>query len=217
MVRKNSRFIPIWKQIIAGCCVFYFISVWCVPVFMLPFVNVLPYVHESNFSQRLPISIAGSILFFFILFSLNPKNFANNLNSFKAGRWVRIKHLAGVLLGLAMFTCTGAWLSPNLFGAITLALPSTTYEETTEVVEAHFKGSKYKSVSLVLRNRSDGRVIYLTLSKRLFEYPHFNVGDNLRLYGEKTITGEYVNNFELIGNRLTNVSSRPLQRLGTHQ
>jgi hypothetical protein len=205
MKRPKSNDIPAWKQILAGCAGMYFLVVWALPIFMSPFVSILPYVHHMDFLHRLIVSISFSFLAVGILYSLDPKNFLSIYRSGSAdsSKWKRTKHGVGLLVGFTMFTYAGADLSPNLFGALTRVFPSSEYEKTVEIVNAELSGSKYKFVSLTLKDDEDGKVLYLVLAKRLFDYPRFKAGDTLRLHGMENFVGAYVTDFKIVGNRLT--------------
>jgi len=197
MSRRKLKSVPIWKQGIALLCAVYLIAVWVIPVFLLPFVNVLPYVHQATFLQRFLGSCVGTAIVFLTLFALGPKQFLRNMSSAPATRWERAKHWLALALGFAMFTYMGAELSPNLFGALTHALPGNAYEESFQVEDATTHGSRYRSVSLVLRSHPNEASRYLVISKRLFDYPQIRRGDVLKVSGRKTAVGIYVTNFEV--------------------
>ena len=136
MARKRRNHIPAWRKIVLACCFGYFIAVWVLPVFMLPFVNVLPYVHHSDLFQRLSISAACSVFVMCTAHAVSPwRSFATSYWSatFSGGLLNKTKELSLVLAGLAMFTYFSAELSPNFLGAMTHVLPANAYEETVEV------------------------------------------------------------------------------------
>lgn len=200
MAQTKRKSIPAWRKVAVACCAAYFIAVWALPIFMLPFVNVLPYVHHSDFYQRLSISFGASVLVLCTGFAASPwKQFSRGyLSTTFAGSLLnKLKELSALLLGISMFTYMSAELSPNLFGALARVLPANAYEEIVEVENVKFEGSKYKSVSLTLRSRHDESTLYLVFSKRLFEYPKFKSGDILRLFGKQTALGVYVTDFKL--------------------
>ncbi len=185
----------------------YCLGVWALPTFMLPFVNVLPYVHQMDFLPRLIVSATLSLLVVSILYLLNPTHFLTFYQSGSSNsKWRTTKDWLGALLGLIMFTFSGAYWSPNLFGVLTRAFPSTEYAKTVEIVNVDFLGSKRKSVSLTLKDK-DGKAMYLVLAQRLFDYPRFKSGDTLELHGIENFVGAYVIDFKVVGNRLTPHSS----------
>ncbi|MDO8960656.1 MAG: hypothetical protein Q7V02_01035 [Methylophilus sp.] len=207
MKRSKSNDIPIWKQMLAVVIAAYCLAVWALPTFMLPFVNVLPYVHQMDFLHRLIISATLSLLVVSILYLLNPTHFLSFHQSGSSdSKWGGMKRWLGPLLGLIMFTFSGAYWSPNLFGVLTRAFPSSEYAKTVEIVNVDFLGTKHKSVSLMLKDK-DGKAMYLVLAQRLFDYPRFKSGDTLELHGIENFVGAYVINFKVVGNRLTHHSS----------
>lgn len=191
-------------------CAAYFLLVWCLPIFMLPFVNELPFVHERNFWERFLVSSLGSVLVATVLISLDPARTLRAFRSKDAGgpRWRKMQHYLVVIGGLVMFTAGAAAWSANLFGIVGRVLPSEAFRETVVLESVEFQGSKYRSVALSYRNSVDGGVRYLVLSKRLFDYPHFSPGDVLELSGARSFVGIYVSEFR----RLQGLTGRSIGR-----
>lgn len=139
MKRKKSNDVPVWKQMLAVFIAVYFLAVWALPTFMLPFVYVLPYVHQMDFLPRLIVSATLSLLVVSIFYLLNPTHFLSFYQSGSSdSKWERTKRWLGPLLGLIMFTLSGAYWSPNLFGILTRALPSSEFAKTVEIVNVDF-------------------------------------------------------------------------------
>lgn len=185
--------IPKWKQAVAFCCLLYAMLVWALPVFMLPFVNVLPYVHERNTLERLPFSVGGSIVVITLLLLMNKGKLPGTPTT--GGLRVKVNHWVGVLAGLAMFTYTGAEFSPNLFGLATRLLPHESRTIQVPIESADYSGSRYKSVALQFHDPESNKSRHLVLSKRLFDLPRMQPGDRLELKEQKTILGTYIAGF----------------------
>lgn len=196
--RTRSRHTPKWKPAIALACAAYMILVWVLPIFMLPFVNVLPFVHERGYWERLLVSGLGSVLVIATLASLAPRRALRDLRSGEPapGR-KRALHWLGVGGGLAAATVAAAALSPNLFGLVACALPGEAHRETIILEAVEHSGSRYRSVALQYASPADGTTRYLVLSKRLFDYPRFAPGDALEFRGHRTAVGFYVSEFRL--------------------
>jgi hypothetical protein len=193
-LRKKSP--PRWKQFLALGCVLYWLLAWVLPTLLLPFVNVLPFVHHADFPKRLLVSTAGTVLSLCIMYWLVPKRTTTSLRFANFTKWEKRKESLVLILGLALFTYMGAWVSANSIGTLARAFPSVPYHEQVVIENVTYEGSKYKSVSLVVRNQKNCELRYLTLSKRLFEYPRFKSGDTLTLIGWETLLGSYVTEFE---------------------
>jgi hypothetical protein len=194
-----------------GCGV-YFIVVWVLPIIMLPFVKALPYLQERDLLGRLFFSGLGTIVVLGAMYLLGVSGFSKSFAMWTSVRWETIKHLIGVLLGLAVFTFSGAALSANYLGPLVKYLPGSEYQSIAKIENAKFSGTRNQSVSLSLRDRSDGVVRHLVLSKRLFEYPPFKRGDVLALYGKKGLIGVYVTGFKVIDAEAASVEPSAVRR-----
>jgi hypothetical protein len=107
-----------------------------------------------------------------------------------------VKERFGSIWGLLLFTFCGAELSGTSLGTLVKIFPNKPYSAQMEVVNAEAKGSKMRSVDLDLKSNTDGKVYYLTLSKSLFNYPKFNIGDKLILKGKQNWFGVYIEEFQ---------------------
>lgn len=192
----------------ASACASYALVVWVLPVFMLPIVNVLPFVHERDLLHRLSFSVAGSLLIVASLVALDLRRIARATASV-GSTWQKVKHRVGIALGLAMFTYLGADLSANTLGLAAKLLPGEPYRETVVLSAVAFSGSRYKSASVEYLDSRIGAGRYLVLSKRLFEYPAFTPGDVVELTGKSGPVGIYVNELRLVRRGLTGQSSGP--------
>lgn len=206
MARGRRSGVPKWKQAVAIACLAYAAVVWALPVFMLPFVNILPFVHERTVIERLPVSIAGSVLFVLALIAMNGGRIPPKPNFFSRKR-ERVIHWLGVSAGLAMFTYVGAALSANTLGIVAKVLPGDVFEAVVVLRATDYSGSRYKSVWLEYKEPESGEMQHLILSKRLFEYPELKPGDTVQLRGERTMIGIYINGFSLAKTGLTSNSS----------
>lgn len=201
MPRTQEPLVPIWKQVIVLACALYCLLVWIVPLFMVPFVNELPFVQERDIYKRLMFSAIGTLLVVVVLVSLGPQKMWHVARSQEPNgpRLKKLRHWIGVMAGITMFTYTGAWLSGNIFGLISRALPCQPYKETVVLDSVEFNGSKYRSASLRYKSQQDGEARYLVLSRRLFDYPRFAPGDVLELSGEESVVGVYIKSFRREG------------------
>lgn len=203
--RRLAR-IPNWKQALAIACILYAALAWVLPVFMLPFVNILPFVHERSVLERLPFSVAGSVLMTLTLIGLNGGRVPPG-TLVRGGKRERLTHWLGVSAGLAMFTYFGAALSANVLGIAAKVLPHQDYRAEVMIEAADYYGSRYKSVVLEYKEPKTSEARYLTISKRLFSYPVLKPGDVVELRGGKSIVGVYVDEFSVLDARLTGQSS----------
>lgn len=197
MVLSKEKRSPGWKPVlIIGCCL-YALSVWVLPIILLPIVKVLPLLQEKSLIERLPVysvGTAGFVLALHLIGRGGPPEKQGPLWSLFRGD---PKLLLGVLIGLAVFTVSGAALSANCLGLLAKGLPGMPYQSAFRIEEVDFSGTRNKSVSLALRDPEDGKPFYLVLSRRLFEYPEFKPGDVLILEGKKGALGVYVTDFKL--------------------
>lgn len=192
--------LPRWKLLVAGACVAYLLVAGILPVLMLPFVNVLPFVHERGFVDRLLLSSIGTVTVLVTLLALDRRRWMGGVASLAPqGAWWRtVQHWFGVVGGFAMFTAGAAWLSPNSCGLLARVLPSQPYREVVVLESvAHGGTGRRAAVSLVYRDRADGHPRYLVLSGRLFDDPRVVPGDVVELRGEAGPVGIYVRNLEV--------------------
>jgi hypothetical protein len=166
-------------------------SVW--PLLLLPFVNILPYLQSQPFAARFFFSVNAWLCtgaLWFVIITAKERRVISALFS----GW---KDIAGTVAGIAMFAYFAAELSANTFGSLVKVFPGQSYMQRFEVMNTESAGSKYKSVTLELRSQSHRQAFYLTLSKRLFDYPQFNGGEVLMLKGKQNFFGVYVDDVEL--------------------
>jgi hypothetical protein len=164
---------------------------WIWAVALLPFANVLPYLQERSLAERALLSAA----FFAFASSAawwgqTPKQWKSFSSSHLNG-W---KGKLGMLVALIFLTYSTAELSANIWGSLAKLSPGRPYSESHEVMAAKASGSKYSSVELQLRGQ-DRKIRFLTLSRKLFDYPKFQAGEVVLLYGKRTVFGVYVSEF----------------------
>lgn len=196
MTRRRTSRVPKWKQLVALACGAYAVAVWVVPIFMLPLVDILPYVHERDTLARLPFSVAGSALICAVLVALNGGKVPSQASGYGNTRQ-KLTHWVGVVGGLMMFTFSGAALSANLFGLTARLLPHDAFTSRVTIESAEYYGSRCKSVELQYKDPDANELRHLTLSKRLFDYPRIQHGDVLELRGRRTLVGSYVHEVQL--------------------
>ena len=99
--------------------------------------------------------------------------------------------------GWSLFIFLSALLDANSLGSLVRVFPNKFYSSQVEVLNAKNQGSKYKSVDLDLKSQADGEIYYLTLSKKIFDYPEIKSGDKMTLEGIQNIFGVYIEEFEM--------------------
>lgn len=166
---------------------------YVIPILILPFVNELPYLHYLTLWQRLQVSVfIFSISYFLMWMGASPKN--RKYSSEIAGG---IKNQLGKWLGSFLFILGGAYFNANIMGLLVLhTLPTQPYLNHVLVDQIKYQGSKHKSIYLTLHSETDGKTYYLTLAKKLFDYPRLEAGDKLVIKGEQNIFGIYIEEFE---------------------
>jgi hypothetical protein len=190
MKRGARKHIPLWKQAVAIACLLYATLVWVLPVFMLPFFNVLPFEHEKTFLERLPFSLLGSALVILATVMMNRRSLTGSVNIGDTLQTAR--HWSGILGGLVMFTLSGTALSANLWGSLTKIIPDHSFTLQTTLEAVDYSGSRYKSMKLEYKDVETGGLRYLTLSRRLFDYPELRPGNVVVLHGKETAVGRYI-------------------------
>jgi hypothetical protein len=201
MTNTRRRTIPKWKQAVALGCILYVLIGWILPIFMLPLVNILPFIHERDFLERLIVSSAGTFVVLAVLVAMDPQKIWKIAKSQVSNRTLkeRFVHWASVICGFTMFTCTAAWLSANTFGLAVRILPSHPYSEAVVLESVEFGDSKYRSVTLRFKRGPEAKMHSVVLSQRLFDYPRFKAGEVLELKGEHGILGVSVFSFSQKG------------------
>ena len=126
------------------------------PLFLLPFVNVLPYLQTQQLPERLLWSFSLWTLAALLWFVASSPKQKRSVMSFVDGGW---KGAAGSLLGLMMFIYAAAWFSANTFGSLVKIFPGDPYVSRFEVIAVESSGSKYKSLTLDLKSQQ-GRKTY---------------------------------------------------------
>jgi hypothetical protein len=164
---------------------------WVLPIVLIPFVYMLPYLHTLSTDERRLWSMAVSliviccVLGLFILKGSIPK--------------VAWKESWLILGAIGLITIEAADLSANTFGTLVKLFPTTVYIEQVEVVSV--KRTKHKAAELELRDPINKNNYFLTLSKKLFDDSIFSIGDKLLLRGERNDFGVYVKNLEVVKNQ----------------
>ncbi len=197
MNRGRFSQLPKWRQALLVVCLAYVTIVWALPVFMLPFVNVLPFVHERSVLERLPFSIVGSALLLLTLFAASGERLTPG-GTVSGGLRQKAAHWVGVIAGLAMFTFSGAALSANIFGLAAKFLPHENYRSTVVIDSADHHGSRRGWVSLEYKESTAGEARHLVISRQLFDYPVLQPGDRVELRGERSLIGVYVTELSLL-------------------
>jgi hypothetical protein len=172
--------------------VLFIATAW--PVLILPFVYILPYLQTEPFLVRLMWSAVLYAIVWGGWFFVTTQKQKQSVFLLVRG-W---KNKLGATLGMAMFIGSSAFFNANTFGTLVKMFPSEYYIATFEVQEAVSFGSKHKSIDLKLETNLGGKVYYLTLAKKLFDYPKISTGDKMILKGQQNIFGVYVEDFEII-------------------
>ncbi|WP_160277132.1 hypothetical protein [Methylotenera sp. N17] len=161
---------------------------------MLPFVNELPYLHYLTLWQKVQISFfIFTLSYFLIMFGAKPKNrrAARLFTEDVKGKFMTTCGFFGAIF-------FGALFSGNIMGLLVLhTLPTQPYLNHVLVDEMKYQGSKHKSILLTLHSEADGKTYYLTLAKKLFDYPRIEAGNKMILKGQQNVFGIYVEQFEM--------------------
>ncbi|HTJ97251.1 MAG TPA: hypothetical protein VL381_07260 [Rhodocyclaceae bacterium] len=173
--------------------------------FVLPglihiFAGPLPFVHYTSFGGRLAVAAIVGLAICGLEFSNLRRTVIGDTDI--PGDPVgdplgQLKRGTCLLLGMCMFIWVSADYSSNIFGSASHLLPSTAYQETVEVerswLEDHSRrGSSKQWLRLELRNKSNGKPMYLELSPRILKVPYLQTGDVVHLSGWQTLLGPYV-------------------------
>jgi hypothetical protein len=173
---------------------FVFLS-GALPPISMQFTGILPYLNVWQFYERLIFVFLNwcfAIIFYLIVSTEKQKKSVLLTIQFNLKDWI-----LGVL-GILLFICSGAWLAANSLGPLVKILPNELYTSRMVIVNVEADGSRNKSANLDLKSIADGKIYYLTLSKRLFNYPKFNIGDKLILKGRQNWFGVYVEEFQRV-------------------
>lgn len=169
---------------------------WLVPVFMLPFTNVLPYIQTMPLGHRVGISA----VFYLLVVVVAHRAMEPQQRRQDRGRTVSMsKDALGVGLGAMMAIYAAAALSGNTLGLLVRAIPGNEVTREFVVVESKRSGSSFKSTKLELSSLSDSRFYEVILSKRVFgEIPRISPGDRVKFEAVENIFGTYVNHFVIV-------------------
>ncbi len=166
---------------------------WLVPVFMLPFVNVLPYLHTTPIAHRVGLSALLYLLACMVARGAMTQQQWRGVRDQTLRTW---KEVLGVGLGVLMAIYLAAALSGNTLGLLVRAIPGKKVVLEFVVVESKASGSNFKATKLVLSSPSDQQFYEVVLSKRVFgEIPKIKPGDRFKIEAVENLLGTYVNRF----------------------
>lgn len=191
-IKNNSKIA--WHKFLQFIFLTTLAVFWVLPVVEAPIFNKLPYLEAMNPPEKFIWSFSITVFIFFLYLLLSESIILKNGITYISGLNLKRKLLAS--LGFLMFVYASVDLSCNTFGTLVKIFPNKPYSAQMEVVNAETKGSKMRSVDLDLKLNTDGKVYHLTLSKSLFSYPKFKVGDKLILKGKKNWFGVYIEEFQ---------------------
>ena len=184
------RLLRYFSQVVGLFLIFVF---FILPIIMTPLFYELPYLHYLPFWQR--------VGFYFFIFSLSYvliRLGAKPENRKAAADMVKgLRNQIAKWLGFCLFIIGGADSHANIMGLLVLHTVSTLpYHEEMRVDEVKYQGSRAKSIHLILHSEANGKTYYLTLARKLFDYPRVESGDKLMLNGQQNVFGVYVEQFE---------------------
>lgn len=184
-----------WRRVVAILGAAYCLVAWAFPVVVMLVVRELPYLQERGFPERLALSAIGSAA----LVAAMVASFPERLRIYRGSTpWDTAKNGLLALSGLAMFTVLAALWSANLFGALAKALPGSGYSARMIVTGVDHGGMRARTVSLTLRPAEGTKVLHLALSKRLFDVPGIEAGDEVILNGKRGPAGTYIDGLRVI-------------------
>jgi hypothetical protein len=192
-IEGDGRLLPASTGIVGLIAAFL---AWLVPVFVLPFANVLPYLQTMPLLQRLKWSALFFVIAIVVARAAMTRRQWNDVRGVSLDRWSSV---AGVSLGLLLAIYAAASLSANTFGLLVKAFPAEPFVQEFVVTSSMTVGSKQRALELELRPSQAGKPYELTLSQRVFgELPQLKPGDVLRVRGEKNAFGSYVQTFTVL-------------------
>lgn len=172
---------------------------WLVPVFVLPFANVLPYLQTMPLLQRLMWSALFFVIASVVARAAMTRRQWNDVRGVSLRGWSSV---VGVSLGLLMAIYAAASLSANTFGLLVKAFPAEPFVQELVVASSKTVGSKQRALELELRPPQREEPYELTLSQRVFgKLPKLKPGDVLRVKGEKNVFGSYVQTFTVLSSK----------------
>jgi hypothetical protein len=185
---KSERLRPVAVRAVAALLLLLVFLSWVWAVALLPFVNVLPYLQASSLSERV---LTTGIFFAFAVATASWAQTKKQRSSFAAVHLSGWKGKLGMLAAFVFLTYLTAELSANIWGTVVKLCPGQMYTERHEITAAKNVGAKYRSIELQLKG-PDQKIRSLTLSRKLFEYQTFEVGETVLLSGKSTFFGVYV-------------------------
>jgi hypothetical protein len=164
------------------------IGLWVLPMAMLPFVSLMPYLHSHLFIVRAIFGVcAGLALMGIWAYIMGPKAKEAMKRSFPK--------LKDKLWGTAifiLFCLVPAYLGANLLGPLVLGSSNSAFSATFQVVELEETMQKRARTELTLACPSTGQKYEITLMRKYFPYLGLSVGQRIHLKGVQNIFGSYV-------------------------
>jgi hypothetical protein len=162
---------------------------------MLPFVNVLPYLHTTTLLLRF-ILVGAFFLFFCVTLRLALTNEQWHLvRALTLRTW---KDVVMGLLGFLMAIYGVAALSANTLGILTKVFPGVFFVQDLVVLSKEAVGPKYRALKLELQSPQNQQIYQIRLSGKVFgDLPEVERGDVLRIEGTRNSFGSYVTHFSV--------------------
>jgi hypothetical protein len=175
-------------------------TIWVLPVVLFLVVGELPYLYQYSFTERF---IFVSLLMGLILVAAAAPYHKQTIRNWRAmyaekSAWQRTKEIALGLLGLMLFNSMAAAMGGNVLGAGVKLLPGQGVRAIVEVTGIEHKGVRYRAANLIVRDISNGRIKYLNLARRHFDYSKVGAGSVLALDGKKGFLGTYIDDFQIV-------------------
>lgn len=190
-----------WVMAIIGCVVFTLALL--VSVVMLPFVNVLPYLHTTTLWHR---SILVGVFFIFFCVALRLALTNKQWNLVRALTLQTWKDVVLGLLGFVIAIYSVAALSANTLGILTKIFPGEVFVQDLIVLSKESIGPKYRALKLELQSPQNQQVYQIRLSGKVFgDLPEVERGDVLRIEGTRNSFGSYVTHFSVSPKRTNEV------------
>lgn len=161
---------------------------WLLPVALIPFVSIAPYLHSLDLFQRISLSVGatiGLVLLWVIGMGTRAWSFAGK----------EFPSVSDKFWGIAimfLFSLIPVHLGGNVVSALVKYLPNRDVSMILVVEDVSETERRIARTDLVLRCQSTGQAFHLTLARRHFSYMGLQKGEHVELFGRHNTFGVFV-------------------------